>query len=219
MKQLKGTALLMVWANVPIEMEDDYNRWYNEEHIEERLSCPGFLSAGRYEAVSSGPKHLAVYELDNIGALQTKEYQHFKNFPSELSQHVLAGITIIRNSYEMIFPLDLSEDVASSEMAPALQIGRMEVSPQEDAEWNEWYNSVYVPNYMKVPGCIRGRRYKGGSLTPGQPKYSTVYELTDPEISKTDEWLRQRAIDPRNTKWQNAMNHAPGSPGVWIRTY
>ena len=30
MKQLKGTALLMVWANVPIEMEDDYNRWYND---------------------------------------------------------------------------------------------------------------------------------------------------------------------------------------------
>ena len=30
--------------------------------------------------------------------------------------------------------------------------------PREvDAEWNAWYNTVYVPNYEKVPGVIRGR--------------------------------------------------------------
>ena len=55
----KGTGLLMVWADVPADKEDDFNRWYNEEHMAERLSVPGFLDAARYEAVKNGPKHLA----------------------------------------------------------------------------------------------------------------------------------------------------------------
>ena len=51
----KGTGLLMVWADIPADKEDDFNRWYQEEHLQELLSVPGVLSAARYEAVSSGP--------------------------------------------------------------------------------------------------------------------------------------------------------------------
>ena len=54
MSNRKGNGLLMVWCEVPDEIEDEFNRWYNEEHIEERLSVPGILSAARYEAVVSG---------------------------------------------------------------------------------------------------------------------------------------------------------------------
>ena len=60
----KGTGLLMVWADVPADKEAEFNRWYNEEHLAERLAIPGFLNGARYEAVKGGPKHLAVYELD-----------------------------------------------------------------------------------------------------------------------------------------------------------
>ena len=102
-------------------------------------------------------------------------------------------------------------------MAPALQIGRMTVPPDQDAEWNDWYNGVYVPNYMKVPGCITGKALPCRPV--GEPAYSTVYELEHPDVSKTDEWLRQRAIDPRNERWQNTMEHVVGSPGVWVKTF
>jgi hypothetical protein len=61
MTQKKGTGLLMVWAGVPADKEADFNRWYNEEHLAECLSIPGFLSAARYEAVKGSPKHLAYY--------------------------------------------------------------------------------------------------------------------------------------------------------------
>jgi hypothetical protein len=61
MTQKKGTGLLMVWAGVPADKEADFNRWYNEEHLAECLSIPGFLSAARYEAVKGSLKHLAYY--------------------------------------------------------------------------------------------------------------------------------------------------------------
>jgi hypothetical protein len=55
----KGRGLLMVYADVPAALEDEFNRWYDEEHIAERLSIPGVLDAARYVAVRGGPKYLA----------------------------------------------------------------------------------------------------------------------------------------------------------------
>ena len=52
----KGTGLLMVWADVPAEKEDEFNRWYDEEHLPERMAIPGFLGGARYRAVKGGPK-------------------------------------------------------------------------------------------------------------------------------------------------------------------
>ena len=76
MAQRKGTALLVVYVDVDIENNAEFNRWYNEEHIPERLSAPGFLDGARYEALKGGPRYLAVYELESVEALHTPEYLH-----------------------------------------------------------------------------------------------------------------------------------------------
>ena len=213
----KGTGLMIVWVDVPPETEDEFNRWYNEEHLAELLAVPGVLSAARYEAVKSGPKHMAVYELESPAVIQTEA---FKNRPrTEWGQKVspsVIGSNLMNNVYEMIHPQELSAEIAGAGMAPALQIGRMEVPAANDAEWNEWYSGVYVPNYEKAPGCIRGRRWK---TVRGAPAYATVYEFENPQVSETAEWLRQRDIHPDNQRMRDLMDHAPGSPGVWAKTF
>jgi hypothetical protein len=83
-------------------------------------------------------------------------------------------------------------------------------------EWNEWYNTVYVPNYEKVPGVIRGRRFK---TVVGDPQYLTVYEFEHEGASQTEEWFHQQTIDPRNEVMRDAMLHVPGSPGIWKKTF
>ena len=108
MSNRKGTGLLMVWCEVPDEIEDEFNRWYNEEHIEERLSVPGILSAARYEAVVSGPKHLAVYELENSAVMESDAYLEIRAKPTEWSKRMspeYSATTYVRNVYEMIHPL------------------------------------------------------------------------------------------------------------------
>ena len=101
-------------------------------------------------------------------------------------------------------------------MAPALQIGRMDVSPGHEDEWNQWYGGVYVTNYEKVPGCIRGRRRKA---VRGEPQYSVVYEFENERVSETPEWLQQRDIHPDNDRMRGLMTHATGSPGIWKKTF
>ena len=215
----KSTGLLMVWADVPANKEDDFNRWYNQEHLAERLSVPGFLSGARYEAVKGGPKHLACYELESVAVLESQAYKRVKDHPTEWTKRCgpgAIGTTYIRNVYTMIHPTAVTPGLSQSDMAPALQMGRMDVSPEVDPEFNTWYNTIYVPNYETVPGVIRGRRYRAVS---GTPTYLTLYEFEHPKVSESDAWAAQRDISPVTHRIRPHMRHAAGSPGVYVKTF
>src|SRR5262245_59543716 len=63
------------------EREDEFNRWYDEEHLPEMLACAGFTAARRYrlrdagpiKAPASTPGYLAIYEVeaDDLDAAMT----------------------------------------------------------------------------------------------------------------------------------------------------
>ena len=219
MANKRGTGLLMVWCDVPADKEPDFNKWYNEEHLAERLSVPGFLSAARYEAVKGGPKHLAVYELENPAVMESEAYKKVSNNPTPWTKKTgpqAVATTFIRNIYSMIHPKAVTPAVAQSTLAPALQLGRMGVPAEVDREWNEWYSTIYVPNYEKVPGVIRGRRYKA---VVGEPTYLTFYEFENPKVSETDAWKTQQNAVPISAKMRSHMTHAQGSPGVYVKTF
>ena len=214
MADKKGTGLYTVWMDIAEEHEDFFNRWYNEEHIPELMSVPGILNAARYEAVRSGPKHLACYELESVAVVETDA---FKNRPrTEWAKQVGPRTNTMSNIYEMVYPKELTPQIAGSDMAPVLQIGRMDIAPEHEEEWNQWYSGIYVPNYEKVPGCIRGRRWKA---VRGEPKYAVVYELENEKVSDSPEWAAQREIDPSTARIRPLMTHATGSPGTWKKTF
>jgi hypothetical protein len=209
----------MVWAEVPPAWEEEFNRWYNEEHVAERLAVPGFLAAARYEAVKGGPRHLACYELESVEVLDSPAYRRVQANPTPWTRRCspeAIGTAYIRNVYTMIHPAALAPAAAASGMAPALQIGRMDVPAEIDAAFNDWYNTIYVPNYETVPGVIRGRRYRA---VVGTPTYLTLYEFEHPRVSESAAWLAQRDASPVTARIRPHMRHAPGSPGVYVKTF
>jgi hypothetical protein len=219
MANKKGTGLLMVWVDVPADKEKEFNRWYNDEHLAERLAIPGFLAGARYEAVKGSPKHLAYYELESPAVLESAAYKKVIANPTEWTKRFgpqAIGTTYIRNVYTMIHPKTLTPAIAGSPMAPALQIGRMDVPREVDDEWNTWYSTIYVPNYEKVPGVIRGRRYRA---VTGTPQYLTLYEFEHPKVSESAAWNTQRDAVPVSTRMRSHMTHAQGSPGVYVKTF
>ena len=215
----KGTGLLMVWCDVPADKEAEFNRWYNEEHVAERMAIPGFLSAARYEAVKGSPKHLAYYELESPAVLESAAYKKVSDNPTPWTKRMgpgTIGTNVIRNVYTMIHPQATTPKIEGSSMAPSLQIGRMDVPPEIDADFNSWYHTIYVPNYEKVPGVIRGRRYRAVS---GTPQYLTLYEFEHPKVSESEEWKIQQNASPVSNRIRPHMKHAPGSPGVYVKTF
>ena len=219
MANKKGSGLLMVWADIPVDQEEECNRWYNEEHLAELLAVPGVLSAARYEAVMSGPKHLACYELESPAVIQSDAFMKRQRDRTPWSLRISPSViatTYINNVYEMIHPTEVTSDIAQSGMPPALQIGRMDIPPEQEDEFNDWYNTIYVPNYEKVPGCIKGRRFRA---VKGEPKYLTVYDFEHEKVSESAEWAVQRDISPASVPMRQHMQHAPGSPGIWKKTF
>ena len=219
MANKRGTGLLMVWCDVPADKEAEFNRWYNQEHLAERMSVPGFLSCARYEAVKGGPKHLAVYELESPGILQTAAYKKVAENPTDWTRRAgpnAVATTFIRNVYGLIHPAALSPSAAQSVLAPALQLGRMDVPEGIEADWNTWYNTIYVPNYEKVPGVVRGRRYRA---VEGTPRDLTFYEFEHPRVSESAAWNAQRDAVPVSEQMRGYLRHAPGSPGVYAKTF
>ncbi len=221
MADKKGKALLMVWVDVSADVDEEFNRWYNEEHIPELLAIPGVLDAARYVAVSGSPKYLACYELENPEVRDTPEYLAHVDHPTEWSVKVnLRGIAtrMIANNYRQIFPLEVSREVSQSAMAPVLQMGRMSIPPDQEDEFNEFYNTIYAPNYERVEGCRRFRRY---SVYKGNgPKYSVVYEFEHEMVSQSQEWLaaRQKSGGGLGDKFPR-LKHDEGSPGIYKKIF
>jgi hypothetical protein len=81
-------ALLVVDIQVDPEHEDDFNRWYDEEHIPEKRATPGFRSARRFAHHEGGGRYLAVYEVDDPYVVTSPEYM--SQAMSEWSQRVSA---------------------------------------------------------------------------------------------------------------------------------
>jgi hypothetical protein len=63
-------AHILVVLSMPTPGQDEeYNRWYSEEHLDDVLRVPGFVAAQRFKLCADGPKglpaqYLAVYEMD-----------------------------------------------------------------------------------------------------------------------------------------------------------
>ena len=68
-------GLLLVMMETALTDDDEFNAWYDHEHIPERAAVPGFLSAVRYVCRSGFPRYLAVYDLENVGVLQSPGYR------------------------------------------------------------------------------------------------------------------------------------------------
>ena len=219
MVKKKGGALLIVFTDVDIEHDAEFNQWYNQEHLPERLSAPGFLDGARYEALKGGPRYLAVYELESADALKTDEYLRQSGNPTTWTQRMspnVVGRNMVRNVYSQIYPGQSDSDTLGRGMAPALQIGRMDVPDSLEAKYNEYYDDVRTPGNLQIPGCLFVRRYHA---VEGGPKYLTMYEFEHEKVPETLAWEKQRGQDTMNDYIGGTYGHAAGSPGVYRRVF
>ena len=69
------TGILSVWNDCAPEGLEHFERWYNGEHLLERVGVPGFRFGRRYELVSGGDRRfMAFYEVDSPAVLTSPAY-------------------------------------------------------------------------------------------------------------------------------------------------
>jgi hypothetical protein len=103
--QNENSTLYMIQMSVAAEDDEEFERWNLEEHVAERLSCPGFLSARRYRlapgaARGSAPtdparrNHLTIYEISDPGVLSSEAYLAMTANPTPWTLRIAARLTV-----------------------------------------------------------------------------------------------------------------------------
>jgi hypothetical protein len=78
-------GLLLVDIVVDADREDEFNRWYDEEHIPEKRAAAGFHSARRFKHHRDPHRYLAVYEVDDADTVTNSSYMTSYQSPWSLS--------------------------------------------------------------------------------------------------------------------------------------
>ena len=220
MAKTRGTGLLMAWTDVDPEHEQAFNTWYNDEHMACLAEVPGFLSGARYAALRGGPKYLAMYELEDHNVLRSAEFldkMRYKPSPRRSTvspSHI--GRNFLLNGYRQIFPAKVHPADYPNESPRFLQMGRITVASHMEDEFNAWYNTAYIPGYLKVPGVIRARRFVA---VEGEPKYLTVYEFENAGVPDSKAWAAAREANPWNARMRPHVQLDEGSPAVFQRIF
>jgi hypothetical protein len=72
---LAGKGMLLTSMDIDPSDDVDFNRWYDREHLEERVAIPGFLEARRYVAHQGSPKYLCLYSTETFDVLDSPAYR------------------------------------------------------------------------------------------------------------------------------------------------
>lgn len=187
-------GLLLVAFDYTKAHADEFNDWYDLEHIPERERVPGFGTCERWVSIAN-PKHVvASYELDSLSVLQSPAYKAIAY------ENLSVWSKRIGKIAQRLLRFDGTQTLPGDAVAPAgcgaLLVNAMNVDPEHEAEFNEWYDHEHIPALSNVPGTIMARRYK--DLT-GTHRYLALYHLESAEVTMSDAW-KQGAGTPWSAK-------------------
>jgi hypothetical protein len=87
---LAGKGMLLTSMDIDPSDEADFNRWYDREHLLERVAIEGFLEARRYVAHQGSPKYLCLYSTAAFEVLDSPTYRTALMNPTDWSKKNLA---------------------------------------------------------------------------------------------------------------------------------
>jgi hypothetical protein len=156
---MTNRGLLLTLTEPPPGMEEEFNAWYDEEHLPERLAIPGFRSARRWVAdVPPGQgKYLATYELDSPAVLSSPAYLSFFEKPTPWSRRCLGKAVVFKRwACEQVEPGRADPHPAAralllnAEIAGALRVRRFAAASGEQIVLCELSDPAVEPS----PGLV-----------------------------------------------------------------
>src|SRR4051812_46838087 len=123
---IAGKGMLLTSMNIDAADEAEFNRWYDREHLEERVAIPGFLEARRYVAHDGNPKYLSLYSTETFAVLDSPAYRAALANQTEWSK---ANIAHFQNMIRAVARITVSRGTGRG---AALGIVRLRPSGGED---------------------------------------------------------------------------------------
>src|SRR6478609_7696305 len=132
---LAGNGMLLTSMNIDEADEAEFNRWYDREHLEERVAIEGFLEARRYVAHAANPKYLSLYSTATLDVLDSPAYRARLANQTEWSRRSMAHFK------------DMLRVVASNGTGRGAALGlvRLRPTPDNAAAWRDALQERLMP--------------------------------------------------------------------------
>ena len=180
----RENLLLMVQLTCAPDKLDSFNQWYNS-HVPNLLRIPGVQWGQRYVGITEPNRFTALYGVrseDDVPAVLGRHTPQFHPMArSELDGFErLEGLSNrLLNLYEQVAGTPLRDSLLNEDRP--ISTVTADVDPNEESDWNRWYNESHFPNVLAVPGYVMGGRFRAidhsglDGVSTG-PRYLALYE-------------------------------------------
>jgi hypothetical protein len=185
----RGSAALGIWMDVQPEAEEDFTRWYRQQHFPERLGVPGFLRGRRWRTAGGPPTYFALYETADGEVLRSPAYLARLNSPTEWTRRVLPTMrNVVRNAYRLAC-------TAGTTDGEALMTLRIEPVAGKEAALRSHCEREVIPALARCAGVAAASLYEAEAVATGviteerklvgamgtAPPFLCLVELRDPQ--------------------------------------
>jgi hypothetical protein len=201
-------AILFSQMEPPPELEDEFNDWYDSEHVPIRLALPDMQAARRYVAVQGSPKYLAIYEAKTFALFDSPGYHAVRKNPSERTRRMLSQVKgFTRYTCEMI------SDTGPSRDAPLLSVNAFAVPQTMRDQFDDWYETEHIPRLMRAADWLRVRRFVVKEGEGADWTHLALHEIANEAVMNS----RERAFARTGPK-RDALAGQPWfeSSGRWL---
>jgi len=168
----KPYGLLLASMEPPADLEEEFQDWYDNEHVPERTRIDGVLSGVRLVCVEGWPRYVALYDMTSIDVLDGAGYRAVSgdNF-SPWSKRILAKV---RGQYRaaaiQVFP---GEAVTGRFASMTLLRYRDIDSPAQEKKLVQAAQAATVCNRRQTGAA---RVFRVGKDSHGQANYLVMIE-------------------------------------------
>jgi len=162
-----------VFSNPVAGHEDEYNKWYNEQHAPDVVAIPGFVTAQRFVKTElplyrmvdlQVPKYLVVYKIvtDNIEAVFTEVARRLSTKETMMSP-TFDSKTSVSYVYRPLRPeiKGVGGEPEGAKPGPEqlyYQVVFTAMVDGKEDEFNAFYDAHHAPELAAIPGFISAQR-------------------------------------------------------------
>lgn len=142
-------GLLLVWTNIPAELDQGFNEWYNREHMTERiLGLDGFVRGRRFVAYDGGPRYLALYDTRSVAAFHAEPYLALKRHYDPVSMQFVPNF---KDTRKFAAEITAQSSAAEGGFMWAIPVAR---SPGKAEGLRAWMAKSLLPQVVKLTGVV-----------------------------------------------------------------
>jgi len=160
-------GILAIWNDCRAGHEAEFEAWFQDEHLLERLAVPGFLYGRRHQAISGGSDYFNFYLTESPDVLISQPYLDRLDNPTPMTKRIMSDIfinmnrtvchrTLRRGAFRGAYAVTVRFNAAPDEGALKTQLDRLAADPAAVAGGEIWIATNPADQPVSMEEKLRG---------------------------------------------------------------